>query len=205
MEMGPFLTQDPAIWWRQIEVNLSGHFRLVQAVVPLMRARGGGRIVLISSGWGVIGHPNATAYAASKAGLIALAKGLGRELAPKSSCQRRRAVDLGDSASTTPTPDLTRRMRGDTEARDRQLAAQVFTAAGAFWPARRHGTVGGRACGGAPGLSLSLGRETAHVPTHNEEKRCPSRAKHRWDQSTAAWCRASPGPRPSPGCPRSTG
>jgi NAD(P)-dependent dehydrogenase (short-subunit alcohol dehydrogenase family) len=83
MEMGPFLTQDPSIWWRQIEVNLSGHFRLIQAVVPQMRSRGGGRIVLISSGWGVIGHPNATAYAASKAGLIALAKGLGRELAPQ--------------------------------------------------------------------------------------------------------------------------
>lgn len=82
MRMGPFLTQEPAVWWRQVEVNLSGHFRLVQAVVPQMRARGGGRIVLIASGWGVIGHPNATAYAASKAGLIALAKGLGRELAP---------------------------------------------------------------------------------------------------------------------------
>ena len=83
MEMGPFLTQDSAVWWRQVEVNLSGHFRLVQAVVPHMRAAGGGRIVLIASGWGVIGHPNATAYAASKAGLIALAKGLGRELGPQ--------------------------------------------------------------------------------------------------------------------------
>jgi NAD(P)-dependent dehydrogenase (short-subunit alcohol dehydrogenase family) len=83
MEMGPFLTQNRAIWWRQVEVNLSGHFRLVQAVVPHMRAAGGGRIVLIASGWGVIGHPNATAYAASKAGLIALAKGLGRELGPQ--------------------------------------------------------------------------------------------------------------------------
>ncbi len=83
MEMGPFLTQDPAVWWRQIEVNLSGHFRLIQSVVPHMRGAGGGRIVLIASGWGVIGHPNATAYAASKAGLIALAKGLGRELGPQ--------------------------------------------------------------------------------------------------------------------------
>src|SRR5262249_46351172 len=80
MEMGAFLEQDARTWWRQVEVNLSGHFRLIQAVVPHMRARGGGRIVLIASGWGVIGHPNATAYAASKAGLIALAKGLGREL-----------------------------------------------------------------------------------------------------------------------------
>ena len=83
MEMGPFLTQNQRTWWRQIDVNLSGHFRLVQAVVPHMRAAGGGRIVLIASGWGVIGHPNATAYAASKAGLIALAKGLGRELGPQ--------------------------------------------------------------------------------------------------------------------------
>ena len=83
MEMGPFLAQDAHAWWRQIEVNLSGHFRLIQAVVPHMRTAGSGRIVLIASGWGVIGHPNATAYAASKAGLIALAKGLGRELGPQ--------------------------------------------------------------------------------------------------------------------------
>lgn len=83
MAMSPFLEQKPDEWWRQIEVNLSGHFRLIQAVVPGMRALGHGRIVIIASGWGVIGHPNATAYAASKAGLIALAKGLGRELGPQ--------------------------------------------------------------------------------------------------------------------------
>jgi NAD(P)-dependent dehydrogenase (short-subunit alcohol dehydrogenase family) len=61
----------------------AGHFRLIQAVIPGMRAAGHGRIVIIASGWGVIGHPNATAYAASKAGLIALTKGLGRELGPQ--------------------------------------------------------------------------------------------------------------------------
>ena len=83
MAMSPFLESRPEDWWHQIDVNLSGHFRLIQAVVPGMRARGHGRIVIISSGWGVIGHPNATAYAASKAGLIALAKGLGRELGPQ--------------------------------------------------------------------------------------------------------------------------
>ena len=83
MAMSPFLDADPGVWWRQIDVNLSGHFRLIQAVVPGMRAAGHGRIVIIASGWGVIGHPNATAYAASKAGLIALTKGLGRELGPQ--------------------------------------------------------------------------------------------------------------------------
>jgi NAD(P)-dependent dehydrogenase (short-subunit alcohol dehydrogenase family) len=82
MAMSPFLDAEPGAWWRQVEVNLSGHFRLIQAVVPAMRAAGHGRIVIIASGWGVIGHPNATAYAASKAGLIALTKGLGRELGP---------------------------------------------------------------------------------------------------------------------------
>src|SRR5215470_7764315 len=83
MAMSPFLEASPGGWWHQIEVNLSGHFRLIQAAIPGMRACRHGRIVIITSGWGVIGHPNATAYAASKAGLIALTKGLGRELGPQ--------------------------------------------------------------------------------------------------------------------------
>ena len=83
MAMSPFLEAKPDEWWHQIDVNLSGHFRVIQAVIPGMRAQGHGRIIIISSGWGVIGHPNATAYAASKAGLIALTKGLGRELGPQ--------------------------------------------------------------------------------------------------------------------------
>src|SRR6266487_6124942 len=83
MAMSPFLEAKPDEWWHQIDVNLSGHFRIIQAVIPGMRAQGHGRIIIISSGWGVIGHPNATAYAASKAGLIALTKGLGRELGPQ--------------------------------------------------------------------------------------------------------------------------
>jgi NAD(P)-dependent dehydrogenase (short-subunit alcohol dehydrogenase family) len=83
MAMSPFLSQSPADWWRQIDVNLSGHFRLIQGVIPGMRSLGHGRIVIIASGWGVIGWPNATAYAASKAGLIALTKGLGREIGPQ--------------------------------------------------------------------------------------------------------------------------
>jgi NAD(P)-dependent dehydrogenase (short-subunit alcohol dehydrogenase family) len=83
MAMSPFGQAKPDEWWRQIDVNLSGHFRVIQAVIPGMRALRDGRIVIVSSGWGVIGHPNATAYAASKAGLIALTKGLGRELGPQ--------------------------------------------------------------------------------------------------------------------------
>ncbi len=82
MEMAPFVDHDEASFWRQVHTNLSGTFFLVRAVLPGMRAGGGGRIVIIASEWGTIGWPNATAYAASKAGLISLTKTLGRELAP---------------------------------------------------------------------------------------------------------------------------
>jgi NAD(P)-dependent dehydrogenase (short-subunit alcohol dehydrogenase family) len=83
MSMAPFIEQEPDDWWRNIGVNLSGTFFLVRAVLPGMRRRGGGRIVIIASEFGVVGWANATAYAASKTGLISLTKTLGRELAPE--------------------------------------------------------------------------------------------------------------------------
>jgi NAD(P)-dependent dehydrogenase (short-subunit alcohol dehydrogenase family) len=83
MTMSPFLEHPLDDWWKVIETNLTGTFNLVQAVLPGMRRLGRGRIVIISSYWGVIGWRNSTAYAASKAGLIALTKTLGRELAPE--------------------------------------------------------------------------------------------------------------------------
>ena len=86
MEMGPFLTQNRAIWWRQVEVNLSGHFRLVQAVVPHMRSRGYGRIVNIASIAGKEGNPNMSPYSATKGAVIAFTKSLGKELATDGIC-----------------------------------------------------------------------------------------------------------------------
>jgi NAD(P)-dependent dehydrogenase (short-subunit alcohol dehydrogenase family) len=83
MTMAPFSDHDDEDWWKIVDTNLSGTVYLVQAVLGGMRRRGGGNIVVIASEWGVIGWPNATAYAASKAGLIALTKSLGRELAPE--------------------------------------------------------------------------------------------------------------------------
>ena len=82
MSMAPFLEHDPDDWWRIVDTNLGGTFHLVREAVPGMRAAGGGRVVVITSEWGVTGWPEATAYAASKAGLISLVKTLGRELAP---------------------------------------------------------------------------------------------------------------------------
>ncbi|MCW2691129.1 MAG: dehydrogenase, short-chain alcohol dehydrogenase like protein [Mycobacterium sp.] len=83
MSMASFLDDDEDDWWKVIDTNLAGTVHLVQAVLPGMRRLGRGNIVIVASEWGVIGWPNATAYCASKAGLIALTKTLGRELAPE--------------------------------------------------------------------------------------------------------------------------
>jgi NAD(P)-dependent dehydrogenase (short-subunit alcohol dehydrogenase family) len=82
MTMNDFLTYDSQDWWKVVDTNLGGTFRLIQKLVPGMRASGAGRIVVTSSIWGVTGWPQATAYSASKAGLISMVKTLGRELAP---------------------------------------------------------------------------------------------------------------------------
>lgn len=62
-------------------INLLGTFHVNRVVVPGMRERGYGRIVNIASVAGKEGNPNASAYSASKAGVIGLTKSLGKELA----------------------------------------------------------------------------------------------------------------------------
>ena len=64
-----------------VTINLIGTFHANKAVVPAMRAQGYGRIVNISSVAGKEGNPNASAYSASKAGVMGLTKSLGKELA----------------------------------------------------------------------------------------------------------------------------
>jgi NAD(P)-dependent dehydrogenase (short-subunit alcohol dehydrogenase family) len=83
MTMALLVDHDDADWWKVVDTNLGGTFFLVQAVLPHMRDAGAGRIVVITSEWGITGWPEATAYAASKSGLISLVKTLGRELAPE--------------------------------------------------------------------------------------------------------------------------
>jgi len=68
--------------WRQvIDVNLNGLFYCNHAVVPVMLKNDYGRIVNIASVAGKEGNPTASAYSASKAGVIGLTKSLGKELA----------------------------------------------------------------------------------------------------------------------------
>ncbi|MEJ1976032.1 MAG: SDR family NAD(P)-dependent oxidoreductase [Acetobacteraceae bacterium] len=71
----------PAEWRRVVEVNLVAPYLVASAVLPGMVARGYGRVVNVASVAGKEGNPNASHYSASKAGLIALTKSLGKELA----------------------------------------------------------------------------------------------------------------------------
>ena len=79
----PLWDYDLAEWRRVIDINLNGVFHCCRAVVPHMIAAGYGRIVNVASIAGKEGNPTAAAYSASKAGVIALTKSLGKETAGK--------------------------------------------------------------------------------------------------------------------------
>jgi len=67
-------------WTEIISINLVGVFHCCKALVPHLVANGWGRIVNVASVAGKDGNPNASAYSAAKAGVIALTKSLGKEL-----------------------------------------------------------------------------------------------------------------------------
>ena len=68
-------------WARIMRLNVDGTLHCCQAVIPGMIKRNYGRLVLVASIAGKEGNPNASAYSASKAAVIALTKSLGKELA----------------------------------------------------------------------------------------------------------------------------
>jgi 3-oxoacyl-[acyl-carrier protein] reductase len=74
----------PVETWKQIiDVDLNGVYLCCRAIVPFMLQQKYGRIVNVSSIAGKEGNPNASAYSAAKAGVIALTKSLGKELADR--------------------------------------------------------------------------------------------------------------------------
>jgi NAD(P)-dependent dehydrogenase (short-subunit alcohol dehydrogenase family) len=77
--IAPAHRMSPEQWSRDIDVNLTGAFRAIQACMPGMRERGWGRIVAISSGAAKTGLRGQVAYSASKAGLLGMVKTLAAE------------------------------------------------------------------------------------------------------------------------------
>ena len=77
---GPIEEMSPKEWDRTIAVNLNGQFYCLRRAVPLIKERGGGSIINISSHAGLFGYPFRTPYAASKWAIIGLTKSLAMEL-----------------------------------------------------------------------------------------------------------------------------
>jgi len=77
----PLLESDPDKWRQIIELNLIGAYEVSRLIVPRMKESACGRVVNMASIAGKEGSPGASAYSAAKAGLIAMTKSLGKELA----------------------------------------------------------------------------------------------------------------------------
>jgi len=71
---GSVLDMDPAVWRKQLEVNLTGPFLMMKAALPRMIEAGGGSIINVASLAGVVAVPGGPAYCATKAGLIHLTR-----------------------------------------------------------------------------------------------------------------------------------
>jgi len=79
----PFLEHSEEDWRRMLDVNLTGHFLVCKALVPLMIAAGGGHIVNTCSIASVQGRPYRIGYCAAKGGFLTFTKALAADLSDK--------------------------------------------------------------------------------------------------------------------------
>jgi acetoacetyl-CoA reductase len=149
-------------WERDIAVNLSGAFRVVQACLPGMRQRRWGRVIVISSGAARSGLPGQVAYSASKAGIIGLVKTVAAENA-------RRGITANAVLPGLIATERVRAMPQDVLDRVDELlpagrmgSPQEVAALVAFLASEEAGYISGEAIGIDGGASLntmSLGAE----------------------------------------------
>ena len=105
---GLMLRMSEAQWDAVIAVNLKSAFNFVHACVPVMRRRRGGSIINMASVVGVHGNAGQANYAASKAGMIALAKSVAQEMGPKGIRANAIAPGFIETAMTEALPDSVR-------------------------------------------------------------------------------------------------
>ena len=102
---GLMMRMTEAQWDAVIAVNLKSAFNFIHACVPVMMRQRGGSIINMASVVGVHGNAGQANYAASKAGLIALAKSIGQEMGPKGIRANAIAPGFIDTAMTQALPD----------------------------------------------------------------------------------------------------
>lgn len=105
---GLMLRMTEAQWDAVIAVNLKSAFNFIHACLPVMMHQRKGSIINMASVVGVHGHAGQCNYAASKAGLIALAKSIGQEMGPKGIRANSIAPGFIDTAMTQALPDKIR-------------------------------------------------------------------------------------------------
>ena len=105
---GLMLRMTEAQWDAVIAVNLKSAFNFIHACVPIMMRQRGGSIINMASVVGVHGNAGQANYAASKAGLIALAKSVAQEMGPKGIRANAIAPGFIETAMTAALPDAVR-------------------------------------------------------------------------------------------------
>ena len=78
---GPFLTAEDSHWDKILDVNVKGYFRVAKACIPVMRARGGGKIINVASVAGLEAQPMMGVYCVSKAAVLMMTQVLAAEVA----------------------------------------------------------------------------------------------------------------------------
>ena len=102
----PFPAMDGDMWDRVIHTNLDGAYNTLQpCVMPMISARNGGRIIVMSSVSGIIGNRGQANYAASKAGLIGMVKSLAPELARRNITVNAIAPGVIETGMTADLPE----------------------------------------------------------------------------------------------------
>ena len=123
---------DPEEWWRVVEVDLRGVYRMARAAVAPLGEGPAGSITIVSSTIGIAGFPGDTAYSSAKAGLIGFGRSLAKELAGAGTRVNVIAPGFVESDATADVSDAARERLSSRLLIDRFGRAEEIGAAAAF-------------------------------------------------------------------------